>query len=245
MARNDPGHFTTSDGCDGERDSAERTGRGRFFASAYGLMACGVTVSATAAFFVAHTPALTQALFRADGLTPAGWAVTFAPLGLVLLYGPAVMRLSADAARALFFVYAALVGASLADIVALFTAGSIGETLAGVALGFAGLALLGATMKTDFSHAGTFLTFTLVAIAGASLLNLLVGSRGLDLALSLVVILFFSVATLYDARRLKRVYEEEAGGNMLDKGAILAALTLYLDLLNPFLAMLRFTGRRR
>jgi len=101
MARNDPGYFTTSDGCDRVDDGAEQTGRARFFASAYGLMACGVTVSAAAAFLVARTPVLSQALFRADGLTPAGWAVTFAPLGLVLLYGPAVTRLSADAARAL------------------------------------------------------------------------------------------------------------------------------------------------
>ena len=63
--------------------------------------------------------------------------------------------------------------------------------------------------------------------------------------LSVVGVLLFSLLTAYDTQMLLR-----EGAAMRDeegraKGAILGALTLYLDFINLFLYLLRFLGDRR
>ncbi|MGN6121506.1 MAG: Bax inhibitor-1/YccA family protein [Sphingomonas oligoaromativorans] len=232
-------------GYDDRRLNLDARSRARFMASAYGLMASGVIISAAAAFLVTSNAVVGDLLFTREGPTLTGWAVTFAPLAIVFAFREVVSRLSADVARAVFLTYAALVGASLASILLYFTTISVGETLAGVAIGFAALAAMGAVTKTDLSRMQSFLTFTIVGLLAAMMLNLVVGSRDVDMGLSGLIVLFFSVVTLHDTQRLARIYEEEAGNRTPAKAAIVGALTLYLDLLNPFLAMVRIVGRKR
>jgi len=73
---------------------------------------------------------------------------------------------------------------------------------------------------------------------------MVVRSMPLELGLSAIGILLFAGLTAYDTQRLKRIFDErrpEASGSI----AVLVALTLYLDFINLFLSLIRFTGRRR
>ena len=74
-------------------------------------------------------------------------------------------------------------------------------------------------------------------VIGASLVNLFVQSSSLDLALSIIVVLLFSGFVLFDTSRiLKRAHEMPP---------TLGALSLYLDFLNLFMALLNILGGRR
>jgi hypothetical protein len=51
--------------------------------------------------------------------------------------------------------------------------------------------------------------------------------------------------TAYDTQRIKRLYSQVAGADMLGKTAIMGALSLYLDFINLFIFDLQFVGNRR
>jgi len=63
-----------------------------------------------------------------------------------------------------------------------------------------------------------------------------------DALLAVAGVLIFAGLSAYDMHQLRRCYDE--GGDD-DRAAILGALTLYLDLLNLLLSLLRLTSRRR
>jgi modulator of FtsH protease len=102
---------------------------------------------------------------------------------------------------------------------------------------FAGLTAYVFVSKKDFSYLGATLTIGLFLVFGAMLVNLFVSSSSLDLALSIVIVILFSGFILVDTSRiLKRSHEVPP---------TLAALSLYLDFINIFLALLRILGGRR
>ena len=59
-----------------------------------------------------------------------------------------------------------------------------------------------------------------------------------------VSVLLFAGLTAFDAQRVQRLYYDTADEGR-GRSAVLGALTLYLDFLNLFLLLLRFTGQRR
>lgn len=219
-------------------------GLGAYMSAVYLHMAGGVIISAAFALLVAYSRSLADALFTAGGLTTVGWIVTLAPLGLVILLGAGIDRLSASTARAIFILYAALVGLSLGSLLLTYSSGSVGYTFISAAAGFAVLALTGTITSKDLSGLSAFFTIALVGLIMTMLLNLFVRSGTLDLLTSGVGILLFAGLTAFDAQRLKRQYQEGAADGRRG-AAVLGALTLYLDFLNLFLSLLRFTGRKR
>ena len=215
-----------------------------YMASVYLRMAGGIAASAATSWLVAHDATLANALFTADGLTTLGWIVTFAPLGLVLLLSACINRLSAAAAGLIFFGYAVLVGLSLGGLLLAYTGASLGTTFVATAAGFAALAWAGSVSRRDLSGLGAFFTIGLVGLIVAMLVNLFVRSTGFDMVLSAVGVLLFAGLTAFDAQRVQRLYYDTADEGR-GRSAVLGALTLYLDFLNLFLLLLRFTGQRR
>uniref|UniRef100_B0T0M0 Bax inhibitor-1/YccA family protein n=1 Tax=Caulobacter sp. (strain K31) TaxID=366602 RepID=B0T0M0_CAUSK len=205
-------------------------------------MAGAALISAASAWACSNLPALSQALFTPRGLTAAGWGVTLAPLLLVMVPSGAVTRLSPALAAGVFIAYAVLVGLSLGGVVAAYTGHGLALTFVAVAAGFAGLALLGAITRADLSGLGVFGLMSVMALIVAMIANLLFDSSTLDLAISAIGVLVFAGLTAFDIQRINRLQVDDWSD---DRAPILAALTLYLDLLNIFLFALRLGGRRR
>lgn len=69
---------------------------------------------------------------------------------------------------------------------------------------------------------------------------------GFSFIISALGVLIFAGLTAYNTQRLKMTYYQ-LGGNQVGLGVAtnFGALTLYLDFLNLFLFLLRFTGNRR
>ena len=71
-------------------------------------------------------------------------------------------------------------------------------------------------------------------------------SDGLGYAISFIAVIVFTGLTAYDVQKLKNIgVTVESGSESAAKLSILGALTLYLDFINLFLALLRIFGGRR
>jgi modulator of FtsH protease len=106
-------------------------------------------------------------------------------------------------------------------------------------LGFSGLTAYALLSKRDFSAIGGFLSMGLWVVIGAGLLNIFVGGSVLALAISSVAILLFGGFVLYDTSRMLR--------DPSNRDPVGAAIGLYLNFLNIFVALLRilaFSSRR-
>ena len=154
-------------------------------------------------------------------------------------------RLSAATARALFFVYAALLGASLSTIFAVYTDASITRVFFISAAAFGGLSLWGYTTQRDLSPMGSFLMMGLIGIIIASLVNIFLKSSGLDWIVSVIGVIVFAGLTAWDTQKIKEMYSAYDDGTVAGRKAVMGALTLYLDFINLFLMLLRLFGGRR
>jgi FtsH-binding integral membrane protein len=183
--------------------------------------------------------------------SPLKWVVIFAPLGLVffLSYRADVMRPAT--AQVLFWVYAALVGISLGVIFLVYTHTSITRVFFITAASFGALSLWGYTTQRDISGWGSFLFMGLIGIIIASLVNVGIAaftgqaSSMLQWIVSVVGVLVFAGLTAYDTQRLKNEYVYGAmDGEVMERSAIMGALSLYLDFLNLFTMLLSLMGSR-
>jgi len=102
--------------------------------------------------------------------------------------------------------------------------------------------------KKDLTGVGQFMFMGLIGIIVASLVNLFVQSSGLNLIISYLGVFIFVGLTAYDTQKLKQMAMTQPAGldaAVLRKGAILGALTLYLDFINMFLFLLHILGGNR
>lgn len=217
----------------------------RYLVAVYRLMAAGLVVSAASAVLVALNPILFGVLFGPVGLTLSGWIVMILPFGLAALLGARAQVMSYEAARALFFLYATLVGASLACILVYFDGRSLAQAFVASAVGFGALAIAGTRTRHDLGGLASFLIAGVFGLVAAMLLNLVLRSSTTDHILSAIGVLLFAALSVTDAQRLRKIYEESDETIPARHLVVTGALTLYLDLLNVFLSILRLFGRHR
>lgn len=218
-----------------------------YMLSVYNLMALGVALTGLVAYAFAEMSGTRQALTpfgQAIYMSPLKWVILFAPIGLVFFLSFRIEKMSVFSAQLTYWIYAALVGASISSIFMVYTDASIFKTFAVTAATFGALSLYGYTTKRDLSGFGTFLVMGLFGLIIASLVNLFLQSPALDWALSIMGVLIFAGLTAYDTQRIKEMYYESAGFEATSKMAIMGALTLYMDFINLFLFLLRFMGNK-
>jgi FtsH-binding integral membrane protein len=177
--------------------------------------------------------------------SPLMWVIIFAPLAFIMVLSFGINRMSAGAAQLAFWAFAAVMGLSLSSIFLTYTGVSIARTFFISAATFGAMSLYGYTTNRDLSGIGSFLFMGLIGIIIASIVNIFLHSTGLGFAISILGVLIFVGLTAYDTQRLKMSYSESYGAAVLQKGAIMGALSLYLDFLNLFLMLLRLTGSQR
>lgn len=207
----------------------------------YNTMAGGLALTGLVAFLVASSPAAVQLLFG----TPLKWVVMLAPIALVFFFSFKIESLKASTAQTIFWVYAGIMGASLATVFLVFTGASVARTFFVTAAAFGGLSLYGYTTKRDLSAFGTFLVMGLIGLIIASIVNIFLASSALQFVISAAGVLIFAGLTAWDTQKIKEMYWEADGAEVASKKAIMGALTLYLDFINLFMFLLQFLGVRR
>jgi FtsH-binding integral membrane protein len=154
-------------------------------------------------------------------------------------------RMATGTLQILFWAFAALMGLSMSTLFLAYTGVSIAQTFFATAAAYLGLSLYGYTTKRDLSGMGTFLIMGVVGILVAMLVNMFLQSSAMALAISAIGVLLFAGLTAYDTQRIKSMYFQVAGSDMMGKVVIMGALQLYLDFINMFQFLLYFMGNRR
>ncbi len=220
----------------------------------YNYMAGGVALTGLVAWFTYQASVVTNATGAIVSLTPFGqtvfesplkWVLMLAPLGLVFFISFRINHMQASTAKLLFFVYAGVMGMSLATIFMVYTQTSITRVFFISAAAFGALSLYGYTTQRSLDGMGSFLIMGLFGLIIASLVNIFLKSSGLDWALSVIGVLIFAGLTAWDTQKIKEMYDPQDDGTIAGRKAIMGALSLYLDFINMFMMMLRLFGDRR
>lgn len=198
----------------------------------YTLVFASVLVTIAGAAFGMTQPALMQSVIEHPFIT---MICMFAPLMLAMKF-----RDASPANLGLVFLFTFVVGLSISPIMYMYgrtDPGLIGQAgmLTGSAFGV--LTLYAFLSRRDFSAMGAFFTVGLWVLIATSLLNLFFRNQTASLWISGATVLVFSGLLVFDTWRLRNVFGPD--------DYVQAAVTIYLDLLNMFLAILHLLGGRR
>ncbi len=222
----------------------------------YNYMGIGLVLTGIVAYAFYTMAVVTDPAGHITALTPLGktiyaswvrWVIAFAPLVVVFLFAARINQMSSATAQAVFWGFAALMGLSLSSIFLIYTGASIARIFFITAATFGTVSLYGYTTKRDLTQFGSFLMMGVIGVVIASIVNAFLGSTGLQFAISVLAVLIFTGLTAYDTQQLKDNYYSNAQGGeeTLGRSAIMGALSLYLDFINIFIALLQLFGDRR
>jgi FtsH-binding integral membrane protein len=213
--------------------------------SVYNWMGIGLALTGFIAYYVSTDEALIRVIF---GNSLIFFGLLIAELALVFVISGMIQRLSSGTATALFLVYSGLNGVTLSFIFLVYARASIFSTFFICAATFAACSIYGWTTKRDLTSLGGFLLMGLFGIIIATVVNLFIRSSGMSMIISYIGVFVFVGLTAYDTQKIKNMaLTQPAGldGAVIRKGAILGALSLYLDFINLFLMLLRIFGQSR
>lgn len=205
-----------------------------FLRTVYGWMAGGLGITAAAAAWVVLSPAMQQLVV----FSPLRVVLLLAELGIVVLLGFRVQRMTAGAAASWFLVYSLLNGFTLSAFFFYYTTGSIVRAFVTASAMFAVMSVYGLVTRRDLSSWGSFFMMGLFGLIIAGFINLFLRSDGLSWAVSLIGVFVFLGLAAYDNQKMKVLARAGAGENI----AIIGALNLYLDFINLFIFLLRLFG---
>lgn len=207
----------------------------------YNYMTMALGITGAVAYGVASSPALMTAIFGSS----LRWLVILAPLGLVFFLSARIQKMSVGAAQTSFWIFAVLMGMSMASVFVIYTGTSIARVFFITAASFGALSLYGYTTKRDLSAIGKFFFMGLIGIIIAMVVNFFLKSPAIYFAISVIGVLVFAGLTAYDTQKIKEMYLATDASDIAGKKAIMGALTLYLDFINMFMFLLQLFGARR
>jgi FtsH-binding integral membrane protein len=206
----------------------------------YDFMAGGLAVSGVTSYLAISTD-----LYQQLAATPLIWLIVLAPLGMVFFLSIRIDTMRPAAAQLAFWIYAVVMGLSLSGVLLVYSGVGVTKAFLAAAATFSATSLYGYATARDLTRLGSFLIMGLVGLILASFISLLFASSMLETTISLVGVMLFAALTAYDTQRIKSIYLERAQSEAISNKAVIGALTLYLDFINLFLMMLRFTRDRR
>lgn len=223
-----------------------------FIRSVYNWMAIALALTGITAYYVANSPQILGLFFNVVGnrLQPSMlfWGCLIGELVLVFTLSARVQKMKAQTATALFIAYSVLNGATLSSLFLLYTSASITSVFFICAATFVTTSLFGYFTKKDLTSMGQFMFMGLIGIIIASVANFFFKSAGMQMIISYVGVIVFVGLTAYDTQKLKGMalsQPADVSAGVIRKGALLGALTLYLDFINLFIMLLHILGNRR
>lgn len=217
-------NYTTTEVDDTQQEGASVS----FMKQTYQLLAASMIAAAAGAY--ATMP-------YAQTIQDYKWIIFGVEL-LVLFFGLSMTRGKPGLNLAMLFFFTFLTGVSLVPLLAsLIGAGNgavIGNAFLMTSVLFGALSLFAINSKTDYSSWGKPLFITLIVIIVASLVNMFIlQSPMMHVIITAGILLLFSFFTIYDTQNI---------ANGAYDSPVDAAVSLYLDFLNMFTALLQLLG---
>lgn len=161
--------------------------------------------------------------------------LSFIPLWMALR-----TRDSAPRALGFVFLFNLVMGVAIAPVIYVYSRnepGIVGQAGILTLSTFAVLTIYAWVSRRDFSAWGSFLIVGLWILIGTSLLNMFFQNQTAGLWIAGMTVFIFAGLLVFDTWRLKNVYGPD--------DYVPAAVQIYLDLLNMFLAILQLLGGGR
>jgi uncharacterized protein len=213
-----------------------------FVRGVYNWMALGLALTGVVAYFVTTSESALLFVYQTR------WLFFIGTIGLVFVLAGRIQKLSASTATTMFLAYAGLNGATLSLLLVMYTGESIASTFFITAATFLALSLYGWTTRKDLTGFGSFLFMGLVGIIIATVVNMFIGSYGMQMIISYIGVLIFAGLTAYDTQQIKMMalsQPADLDAAVVRKGSIIGALKLYLDFILMFQYLLMILGNRR
>jgi len=199
-----------------------------FMKKTYQLLAASMIAAAAGAYVtMPYTEAVMQ--YR--------WFIFGAEL-LVLFFGLSMTRNKPGLNMVMLFIFTFLTGVSLvpllATLIGMGNGAVIGNAFLMTSVLFGALSLFAINSKSDYSSWGKPLFITLIVVIIASLVNyFLLQSSMMHIIITAGILLLFSLFTIYDTQNI---------ANGAYDSPVDAAVSLYIDFLNMFTALLQLLG---
>ena len=199
-----------------------------FMKQTYQLLAASMLAAAAGAYVT---------MPYAETIMQYKWIIFGAEL-LVLFFGLSMSRGKPGLNLAMLFIFTFLTGVSLvpllASLIGMGNGAVIGNAFLMTAVLFGALSLFAINSKSDYSSWGKPLFITLIVMIIASLVNyFLLHSPMMHIIITAGILLLFSFFTIYDTQNI---------ANGAYDSPVDAAVSLYLDFLNMFTALLQLLG---
>lgn len=202
----------------------------------YGLVFLSVLVTMLGAAFAFTQPALQQGVMQHPIIT---FICMFIPL---MMAQRAAREFPKNVILTFLFTFIEGIWLSPFLRAAEFSApGSVSQAAVLTFTAFGGLTLYALLSRRDFSAWGSFFMIGVLVLFVALIINMFVASVAATLWLSAVGVLIFSGLLVFDTWRILR------GGMFGPEDYVIAAVQIYLDLLNMFIMILSLLsgGRKR
>lgn len=222
----------------------------QYMIKVYNYMSGGLCITALVAYLIANT-SMIRMFFEVSpagqviGMSGLGWLALLSPFIMIFAFGWVLMKGTLAQVQGVFWGFAALMGASLCPILMMYTGASVTRIFLITAAMFGGMSLYGYTTKKDLTAMGSFMIMAVWGIIIAAIVNMFLKSPGLYYAISIISVIAFTALTAYDTQKIRQMYYEHDGGDTASRKAIAGALSLYMDFINIFIALLRLFGDRR
>ena len=211
-----------------EAGYVQESGSVSFMKKTYQLLAASMIAAAAGAYVT---------MPYAETIMQYKWFIFGAEL-LVLFFGLSMTRGKPGLNLAMLFIFTFLTGVTLVPLLAaLIGAGNgavIGNAFLMTSVLFGALSLFAINSKKDYASWGKPLFITLIVVIIASLVNMfLLQSPMMHVIITAGILLLFSLFTIYDTQNI---------ANGAYDSPVDAAVSLYLDFLNMFTALLQLLG---
>ena len=215
-----------------------------FINKVFGWMTLGLAI--TGIISVVLATQYGDAVLKYRGLYPV---LLIAEVLLVLGLSFLINKINSAVAFIGFIAFAVLNGITLSWIFFVYTPQSIAATFFTTSGTFGAMGLYGYMTKRDLTTVGNLCFMGLFGIIIASIVNMFFYNYTANLIISIIGVIIFVGLVAYDTQKIKQLSLAVADGQLSEeegkKGAIIGALTLYLDFINLFLYILRLFGNRK
>lgn len=201
-------------------------------------MCIGLLVTFVTGFGVASNERILENIFNGNTF----WLFVVLEFILVIVLSWRCMKMSPVAAKICFILYAFVSGLTFSSIFVVYDIASIMMVFLVSSVIFGVMAFIGYKTNVDLSKLGFYLMMGLIAVIIVSVINIFIGSNGLEIALSIICVLLFIGITAFDVQKIKSL---EESGLPEDNLAIYGALELYLDFINIFIDLIRIIGENK
>ena len=201
-------------------------------------MCIGLLVTFVTGFGVASNERMLENIFSGSGF----WIFIILEFVLVIVLSLRIMKMSPTSAKICFILYSFVSGLTFSSVFVVYELSSVMYVFLLSSLIFGIMAYMGYKTNVDLTKFGFYFMIALISVIVVSIINVFIGSDGLEMILSIVCVLLFLGITAFDVQKIKSL---ENSNLPADNLAIYGALQLYLDFINIFLDLLKLIGDNR